>query len=318
MQQGIIADLIDAGEASQAPAILRIVNWHLRGHRPTRLSSFSRAVQARCLQIRPHVLISTGPAPLDHHCLKVLNQIGICTVNYSTDDPWNPSHYAPWFMRALPHYQLVFTPRQANLSQFRSLGVGHVDYLPFAYDPKLHFLDRPCDAGDHATFASDVLFVGGGDADRAPLFGSLRRAGIQVALYGSYWNRYAETQDLGRGQADVQTIRRATAAAKVCLCLVRRANRDGHVMRSYEIAACGGCLLAEDTPDHRRLFGAEGEGALYFSHPREMVEKAQWLLEHPEDRDRLARTAHQRVTRGANTYGDRLKTMLEVAMEVSA
>ncbi len=55
-----------------------------------------------------------------------------------------------------------------------------------------------------------------------------------------------------RGVADQDTIRSASAAARVCLCLVRRANRDGHVMRSFEAAVIGGCILAQDTADHRR------------------------------------------------------------------
>ena len=60
------------------------------------------------------------------------------------------------------------------------------------------------------------------------------------------------------------TIRAASASAKVCLCLVRRANRDGHTMRSFEAAAIGGCILAEDTADHREIFGPEDYAARYF------------------------------------------------------
>ena len=54
-------------------------------------------------------------------------------------------------------------------------------------------------------------------------------------------------------------------AAKVNLCLVRRAKRDGHVMRSFEIAAVGGCMLAQDTDEHREIFGPEGEAVRLFS-----------------------------------------------------
>lgn len=81
-------------------------------------------------------------------------------------------------------------------------------------------------------------------------------------------------------------------------------------MRTFEIAAMGGCMLAEDTEEHREILGADGECAMFFRNEREMVEKAKWLLGHPEERSRLARAAYLRITRGQNTYADRLRTML--------
>ena len=35
-------------------------------------------------------------------------------------------------------------------------------------------------------------------------------------------------------------------------------------MRSFEIAAVGGCLLAQDIDEHREIFGSEGEAVVYF------------------------------------------------------
>jgi hypothetical protein len=35
-------------------------------------------------------------------------------------------------------------------------------------------------------------------------------------------------------------------------------------MRSFEIAAVGGCMLARDIDEHREIFGSEGEAAVYF------------------------------------------------------
>jgi hypothetical protein len=81
--------------------------------------------------------------------------------------------------------------------------------------------------------------------------------GSPVLLAGAYWDRYPAFRAYALG------IKRAlTAAAKVNLCLVRRANRDGHVMRSFEIAAIGGCMLAQDTDEHRDIFGSASPGPM--------------------------------------------------------
>ena len=50
---------------------------------------------------------------------------------------------------------------------------------------------------------------------------------------------------------------------------------------------------------------------LYFRTISEMVEKAGWLLNHDEERRRLASSAHQLIINGHHTYADRLKTMLD-------
>jgi spore maturation protein CgeB len=108
-------------------------------------------------------------------------------------------------------------------------------------------------------------------------------------------------------------LRKAVGAAKVVLCLVRRANRDGHVMRTFELAAMGACMLTEDTTDHRELFGPEGQAVMYFRNEVEMVDKLRWLLEHKADRQRLQDAARRLVTQGRHTYQDRLQAMLAAA-----
>jgi spore maturation protein CgeB len=187
-----------------------------------------------------------------------------------------------------------------------------VSYLPFAFDPQVAFREALSTEAERDEFASDVLFAGGADADRVPYIAALIEAGLRVLLYGDYWHRFPETRSCTRGQATAQTLRKAAAGAKVALCLVRRANRDGHVMRSFEIPATGACMLAEDTDEHREIFGKEGRTALYFRGVDEMVEKARWLREHDDDRKRMAAAAHELIAGGHNTYRDRLVTMLQL------
>jgi len=147
---------------------------------------------------------------------------------------------------------------------------------------RLHFIGERAVAAhqeraqpeEEAGLASDVIFVGGADRDRVPLVAALIATGLRVALYGGYWNRYAPTREHHRGHADPRTIRQATAAAKIALCLVRRANRDGHVMRSFEIPAIGACMLVEETEEHREIFSIEGETVVYFRSIPEMIDKA--------------------------------------------
>ena len=100
------------------------------------------------------------------------------------------------------------------------------------------------------------------------------RHGSPVLLAGAYWDRYPAFRAYALGIKPPEIVRALTAAAKVNLCLVRRANRDGHVMRSFEIAAIGGCIMAQDTDEHRDISGPEGEVVIYFRDAKEAAQRA--------------------------------------------
>src|SRR5205085_1718904 len=97
-----------------------------------------------------------------------LSRADIKVVNYLTDDPWNRAHWAPWFLKALPHYFAVFSPRHANVYDLEKLGCQHVSYLPFGYDPELHFPEEAA-PDERKSLEVDLLFVGGADKDRVPI-----------------------------------------------------------------------------------------------------------------------------------------------------
>ena len=84
-------------------------------------------------------------------------------------------------------------------------------------------------------------------------------------------------------------------------------------MRSFEIPAIGTSMLAEDTSEHRALFGREGDAVLYFGTIPEMTDKLNWLLENETERTMMARRAREIVTMGGHTYADRLRTILDLS-----
>jgi IS1 family transposase len=315
---GLKHQFVEARRAFAAPRLVRLVTWRLGGHRPPRLRTVSRDVVAACLKWRPRWLLSTGLAPIDASTLSQIAHLGVTRLNYLTDDPWNPGFRSRWFMQALRQYDCVFSPRRANLEDLARHGCAAVTYLPFGFDPELCFLQEPATPGERNDLAADVMFVGGADEDRVPYLSALTRANVNVAVYGDYWDRYAETRRCNRGHADPATVRKATSASKVSLCLVRQANRDGHVMRSLEMAAMGACMLVQDTEEHRTLFGPHGEAAVYFRTIPEMLRELHWLLENEDERRRLSTTVQRRIRQGGHSYDDRLRTMLSRVAAVLA
>lgn len=255
-------------------------------------------------------MLSTGLAPMSGEALVQVRRLGTSAVNFLTDDPWNSAHRAPWFLRALPHYQHVFTPRHANEADLSAHGVQGVSYLPFAYAPEVHHPPKSLTAEDISRWSHRVAFIGGADDERLALVRILVKAGVPVALWGGYWREHPDLVPHAHGHADEETCRKIVAAAGANLCLVRRANRDGHSMRSYELPAIGGVLLVEDTADHRAMFGPDREAVCYFKTPPDLITQAGWLLAlAPEVRARMTNAARGCVTALPETYASRLSTI---------
>lgn len=310
---GLPVRLCDSTEAFAGSLWRQKVAWWARGRRPARLRDFSAGVVETAKTWRPRYLVTTGISPVDAPALTALGALGIIRVNVLTDDPWNPVHEAPWFMDALPLYDHVCSPRRLNLPDLAALCGRPATYLPFAYAPDVHFPQAPVSTDDRRRFQADLMFAGGADPDRVHVLGGLIRAGLRVALYGGYWDKYPETRAHARGMLDAAGLRMATAGAKVCICLVRRANRDGHSMRSFEVPAMRGCMLVEGTDDHRAMFGRADVAAVFFESLEAAVEQARALVRDDDRCVRLAESGHRLMTSGGQTYQDRLTTLLQVA-----
>ena len=305
---GLPLVFFDMAAAYRGPRLATALSWRLADRRPLRLHRFSASTVEQCARESPDILIAMGAA-LSQRAVRKLKALGIRCIAFCSDDPWNKTVSGKWHMASLPEYDAIFTPRRSNIADFGALGCGNVHYLPFGFDERLfHASAERREAADW-----DVLFVGGADKDRVGFMTEFLRCGARTALAGRYWDSFPETRAHSVGTRPPEELNAMTAAAKVNLCLVRRANRDGHVMRSFEIAAAGGCMLAEDTDEHREIFGPDGEAVIYFRTAAEAVERSLWLLSNPAERGRLAGAVRARVGIAKNTYRARLLTMLDRA-----
>lgn len=273
-----------------------------------------RAIVARAEAIEPDVVLVVKGAHLTMECLAAMKSTGATLVNFATDDPFNPRNSSPLWRRALPLYDVVCTPRHANVADLRALGVSDVRFVPFGYKQDVHFEEAPQDSAEQERFQSDVCFIGGADLDRLVYFEELveRVPDVKLALYGGYWNRSPRLAPFWRGYAVGREFRLAVGGAAISVNLVRRANRDDHVMRTFEVPACGGCMLTEPTSTHLELF-REGEEAFFFDSPASFVDKVRHLLGRPELRRRTARAAQLKIAHAGNRYDDRLATIVQLA-----
>jgi len=258
---------------------------------------------------QPNAILFWRPTHVLPKTVRAIRRLGIQVISYNNDDPFGPKAYGNcpwhhhwlwfWFLRCVPIFDVAFFYRKVNRQEAIQHGARRAEILLPYFSPWEHH-QVMLNLHEREQFKSDVVFVGHYEPDgRAEGIRALMEAGIAVKIWsGGDWPRQA----LGHFYDLIQPIEpalgpnyaKALSGAKICLAFLSKLNRDTYTRRCFEIPACGRPMLAERTADLMSMF-KEDEEACYFSSPKELVEKAQWLLKNPEIRKRIAAAGRQRV-----------------------
>lgn len=309
---GITYETVDEDRllrSSMRSVVHRLMYKALR--RPISFWRFQGAIVDVAKRFQPDVVLVTKGAWIAPRTLSEVKALtNAILVNYATDDPFNPRTTTRDLIAGIPLYDLYVCTKRAIMDDVRRAGNRNVVYVPFGYEPSLHFPEQPATEKERLRFASDLCFIGGADRDRLPI---LRRVaelpGINLHLYGGYWQRDRVLRPFYRGFAYARDYRLAMSGTRIALCLVRRANRDGHVMRTFEIPACGAFMLAERTEEHLSFF-EENKEMVCFGSDEELLDKVRYYLDHDDQRHQIAQAGHRRVRTERYAYQDRLQEIL--------
>lgn len=292
-------------EPAYSPSLTQKVLGKFGNRRPMYLNRWNREISERLRHAPPSVVFVVGLQPVLRSTLRKLKQYGHTTVCFTTDDPFNPIHQTWRFLASLPEYDLVLTPRSATIPDLMLQGCPRVEYFPFGYDERFHYPPPQPQESD-----GTILYIGGADQDRIELLLPLIQQGCPLALAGGYWQTHRETAPHSLGILPPDQVRERTWSAAVNVILPRHANRDGHVMRTYEAAACGGCLLVQRTEDHERLFGPHGHAVRYFTTSSELKDEVQRIIYNDDLRHQRCRAVTQCVV--GEHYTHRLKKLWQM------
>jgi spore maturation protein CgeB len=314
-----VFDFFDEARFIRGRSLRARIAARMLKRRPRRFSALNRAFVERARRFAPDIALIAKGSRLSPSALREIKQrTGATLINWATDDPFNSANSSANLIASIPLYDLYASPRTAALPDLARHGARETAYVRFGYKPEFHYPESAADRAEAARYDCDVAFIGGADPDRAPWFEHLPRAvpGIRLNLYGAYWNRHPALRQYWRGEAAGRDYRLALGGCAMAVNLVRRSNRDDHVMRTFEAPACGAFVLAERTPTHLELFEEDRE-AVFFSSPEELAARVREYLPRAADRRLIADAGHRRIVNGAHSYRDRLTQILALAGEIA-
>jgi spore maturation protein CgeB len=226
-----------------------------------------------------------------------MKSVARTVVNFNQDNPYVGAEGRKWrrFLRAVPDYDLIVTPRASSAAAARELGAKRVMEVTFAADEVVHRPPQPRPGRD-----LDVVFAGTWMPGRGPLLVRLLELGVPLRIFGPRWSKAPDYPALAPAVTEgflgdreyVDTI----ARAKIGLAVLFKGNRDLHTTRSLEIPAIGTLLCAERTADHAAMY-RDGEEAVLWDSAEECAALCLDLLRDEPRLERIARAGHARANR---------------------
>ncbi|WP_452232346.1 CgeB family protein [Lacinutrix sp. MEBiC02595] len=223
-------------------------------------------------------------------------------VSFSLDDMFAWHNRSIYYTLGLKYYDLVCTNKSYNMTELKTLGAKKMYFSNNAYSKNIHYPIYK----ENSKYAHDVLFIGTLEKQRFESMNFLAKNGIQVHVYtDSFDNVEFANHDsnliIHKGGLYYDNHCEAITNSKITLCFLRKINRDLQTTRSVEIPACGGCMLAERTEEHLRLF-EEGTEAVYFNTDLDLLKKTQYLLSNDLDRVQISKKGIQRCEISGYSY----------------
>jgi spore maturation protein CgeB len=256
--------------------------------------------------------------------IETLRAMGIATVSYMIDNAFGPRRDPGWrlYMKDIPHYDLHVTQRDVSVREYERRGARHVIKIQTAYEPTIHFpppagwSDKDRDRG--------VSFIGTPYDNRAEFLTRLwKEFGLPVTVSGGLVWKPAlgpeATAAIYRGNGELfrDEYREGIWKSRINLSFITHSNQDEFVHKSFEIAGCGGFLLAERSDGHMQRF-KEDEEAVFFSTIEECVEKIWRYLPDEAARARIVEAGRERALRDGY-YNDRqVGLILERVEQIAA
>lgn len=297
LREGHTVEAINSLHYRSASPLLRKLEF--RAQIGPMVSRLNADILTAAERFKPEVVWADKLLWMRPQTLERLRAMGIATVSYMIDNFFGPRRDPGWrlYAKTIPFYDLHCTQRDTNMKSYREAGARDVIKIQTAFEPTLQFPSDPPYTDSQRN--RGVSFIGTSYDQRAQTMLRLHADGVPVVVSGGpqHWRGplgnmfdtlYRE------GELFRQQYREAIWRSKINLSFLTHSNQDEFVHKSFEIAACGGFLLAERSAGHLERF-VEDEEAVFFEGYDELLAKIRRYLPDEASRNRIALAGMKRA-----------------------
>jgi spore maturation protein CgeB len=287
----------------------------LRYHFPVGpfISDINRNLLKAVHEHKPEVVWFDKPLYFTPQTIHAIKATGAKTVCYNQDNPFGPRKDGIWlqFNRIYRLFDLHCLFRNADIPRYAGWNLPFIK-IQLSYDPAVHF--PPPQGWNDSNRPRAVSFIGTPYDDRHTFLQTLAETySLPVVISGYQWNKVYPPEILAKYVVSVglkgSAYREGIWQSKINLSFVTQLNEEDVAHKTFEITACSAFLLALRTPGHQAAF-VEDKEVVFFSSVEECAEKARYYLDHPEEREAIARRGRERAVASGYDNDTQLKRVL--------
>lgn len=265
-------------------------------------------------EIKPDIVMIMGDIEIEPDIFKEIKKLlKSCHIFCYLADPLTIKNNL--ILEGIPFYDCIFTFSKFQIPLIYWFGARRVEYLPFAYDQRLHRVIIMSN-NEKEFYGSDIAYLGAWQPHIELWINELTPYYLKV--WGNQWYKLRGYPDLkrcwqGEGVGLFDEMAKVINSSKITFNLVRHHNGNGHSMKTFEIPACGGFMLTNRTEEQLDLF-PEDKCAVYFSTAEELKDKIKYYLNNAAERARISKAAYEVAK--PHTYFERAKEILSIYEEI--
>lgn len=265
----------------------------------------SAHITQHILEVWPDWVIAVSGGNYHTSDVRSLRRCGFKTAVILTESPY----FLDVEIAIAQCYDVAFTCERTCVPLLRAAGVNAY-YLPHAYNPVVHSAQGP------QAEPCDVVFIGSLFDERKTAIAALRAAGVSVTVRGHTLD--GEKPDIVPNFETAMYYRNAAISLNIHRTTTSHGSGE-HILaglaeslnpRAYEIPACGGFMLCDDSrPELWDVFGEVCP--TYRAGDADDLERQvrRWLA-LPDERQRIAQAMHEAVQ--PHSWVERARQVLEV------
>jgi spore maturation protein CgeB len=274
-------------------------------------SKIDKAARKKIETYQPSVIWVFKGMEINPSLLHWIRQKRIKLVNYNPDNPFIFSGKGSGNKNVtlgIPLYDLHFTYNLHIKKELENRFSVKTAFLPFGFDISEELYTQIAMQPE----IMKVCFLGNPDKARAGVLKELASAGVLIDVYGNDWDSYVMHENIKSFKPVYgDDFWKKLRSYRVQINLMRMHNENSHNMRSFEVPAAGGIMLAPDTPEHRIFFEA-GKEIFLFTDITQCIKKINYLLAlSAESADAVRQLARRRSVVSGYSYHDRAAQALK-------
>jgi spore maturation protein CgeB len=231
-------------------------------------------------------------------------------IHYTPDTAFHENN-SRFFRKGMDIYDYLITTKSFEMLEYKQrVKEDKIIYLTQGYNAKIHY-----PRVDFKEKSDSITFIGLCEPHREQVLTKLIQDGFHIILGGYGWGTFLKKNQDFNSSIDFigesilnEQYAHAISKSKFALGLLSKKFPEFHTTRTFEIPACGTCLITEENEEINQLF--DDNECLKFTDFDELLKKLKFYMSESRELEQVTNAGYKRVIKENRNYKEQMTFIL--------